>query len=284
MARIKVKEEAPSQSLNFLYHTFLGRLILSVLVRPNISRLIGWFLNTRLSYLLITQFIKKNHIDMSDYPNVRYKSFNDFFKRRIRVSARPIDQQDDHFISPCDAKLSIYKIDEHALFYIKGSPYSVSSLLKNDILAKKYQDGYCLIFRLSVDDYHRYCYIDDGRKSKNIFISGVLHTVQPVAIEKVNIYKENSREYTVCYTKHFDEVIYVEVGAMLVGKISNRHQAYQFIRGEEKGHFEFGGSTIVLLVKKDQVQFDEEIIQNTNDGFETKVRLGERIGNKKTLL
>ncbi len=283
MVRVKVEKETPHGLLRFIYQNFFGRMILSILIKPVVSKLAGCFLSTSLSCKLIPWFIKKNNIDMEDYPKVEYKSFNDFFTRHIKMSTRSVDMRNDHFISPCDAKLSIYKIDEKSLFHIKGSMYSVASLLKSDILAQKYQGGYCLIFRLSVDDYHRYCYIDDGRKSKNIFIPGKLHTVQPIAIEKVNIFKENSREYTVCYTDHFDEVIYVEVGAMLVGKIANRHQEYHFVRGEEKGHFEFGGSTIVLLVKKNQVEFDEEIIQNTDHGFETKVKLGEKIGNKKAL-
>ena len=51
----------------------------------------------------------------------------------------------------------------------------------------------------------------------------------------------------------------------MVGKINNHHQEYTFTKGEEKGMFEFGGSTIVLLVKENTVNIDEEILQNTKN-------------------
>ena len=157
MVRVKVEKETPHGLLRFIYQNFFGRMILSILIKPVVSKLAGCFLSTSLSCKLIPWFIKKNNIDMEDYPKVEYKSFNDFFTRHIKMSTRSVDMRNDHFISPCDAKLSIYKIDEKSLFHIKGSMYSVASLLKSDILAQKYQGGYCLIFRLSVDDYHRYC-------------------------------------------------------------------------------------------------------------------------------
>ena len=138
-----------------------------------------------------------------------------------------------------------------------------------------------MIFRLCVDDYHRYCYIDDGEKEKNTFIKGVLYTVRPVALENYNIYKENSREYTILHTDNFGDVVHIEVGATIVGRIKNHHQEYKFTKGEEKGMFEFGGSTIVLLLEKDKVNIDKEILDNTKDGFETIVKIGEKIGTKK---
>ncbi len=102
--------------------------------------------------------------------------------------------------------------------------------------------------------------------------------MQPVALERRRVFAENSREYTVLHTAHFGDVTQVEVGAMMVGRIVNNHGAHRFSRGEEKGRFEFGGSTIVLLVEKDKVVFDEELYTNTENGFETAVKCGERIG------
>lgn len=132
-----------------------------------------------------------------------------------------------------------------------------------------------------VSDYHRYIYIDDGCKSKNIHIQGIYHTVNPIALEKADIYKENTREFTVLHTKNFGKVIHAEVGAMLVGRIKNHHEKYKFSRGEEKGMFEYGGSTVVLIFPPDTVIPDSDILNNTNDGFETVVKIGERIGIKK---
>ena len=89
---------------------------------------------------------------------------------------------------------------------------------------------------------------------------------------------KNTREYTFLYTENFDKVIQIEIGALLVGKIKNYHGADQFLKGEEKGMFEYGGSTIVLLVKKDVLALDEEFFENTRNYLETKVKYGETIG------
>ncbi len=247
--RNKIKIDTISKgSLHFLYDTILGRCFLKILTLPVISKIVGAFMNSKLSIFLINRFILKNNIDMSEYENVKYKSYNDFFTRKILSQKRAISKNHNDFISPCDAKLTAYKINKELLFNIKGSTYSVSDLIQNEELTNNYIDGTILIFRLSVDDYHRYCYIDDGSKGANSYIRGILHTVQPIALKKYNIYKTNCREYTVLHTEHFGDVVQVEVGAMIVGKIKNFHEEYTFKKGEEKGYFEFGGSTICLIV------------------------------------
>lgn len=134
-----------------------------------------------------------------------------------------------------------------------------------------------MIFRLEVDDYHRYCYIDSGTKTENTFINGELHTVNPIALEHYNIYKRNCREYTVLHTENFGDVVQVEVGAMMVGRIVNRHGAAEVVRGEEKGKFEFGGSTIVLLVQEDMIRIDDDILRNSAENIETVVKYGEKV-------
>lgn len=267
--------------LNKLYGNFFGRCVLKILTLPFISKIVGKFMDSELSIPLIKPFIRKNFIDMDDYERVDYKSYNEFFTRKIIPSARPVSYVPTDFICPCDSKLTVYEINESSLFSIKNSIYSVEDLLKNKSLAKKYQGGYCLIFRLCVDDYHRYCYIDNGVKGTNKFIKGELHTVNPIALKYYNIYKRNSREYTILRTENFGDVVQVEVGALLVGKICNHHGKHKFRRGEEKGMFQFGGSTVVLLVQRDKVIIDKDILENSANGFETMVQYGEKIGNKK---
>ena len=156
----------------------------------------------------------------------------------------------------------------------------MSSLLQNEELARRYCGGICAIFRLTVSDYHRYCYFDGGTKGENVFIPGKLHTVNPISTELYPIYKTNSREYTVLHTENFGDVVQMEVGALLVGRIVNYHQEHRFCRGEEKGRFEFGGSTIVLLFEKNTVRFPEEIFEFSAKGYEKKVKMGEKIGEK----
>jgi phosphatidylserine decarboxylase len=135
-----------------------------------------------------------------------------------------------------------------------------------------------LIFRLTVDDYHRYCYMADGQKEANVKIPGVLHTVNPIANDVVPIYKENAREYSILHTEHFGDVLMMEVGALLVGKIVNHPTAPQVRRGDEKGFFRFGGSTVILIFKPGTLVPDADLVENSNMGFETVVKYGEKIG------
>lgn len=270
-----------SPILRLLYDTKIGRVVLKVLTKPVISKMVGLFLDSPFSTFLISDMVKKNGIVLSDYEKKRYKSFNDFFTRKIKPNKRIIDMNKDSLISPCDSKLSVYNIEEKSIFKIKDSYYTVSDLLDGDEIAKEYDGGLCMIFRLCVDDYHRYCYIDDGYEVAYRRIDGELHTVQPIALDKYNVYKRNSREYTILKTKNFGKVVQVEVGALFVGKISNEHKGRYFRKGQEKGKFEFGGSTIVLLMKKDVVDIDEDIIVNTKNGKETIVKVGEKIGTVK---
>ena len=261
-----------------LYGHVLGRMLLRPLVAPWISKAAGKLLSTRSSCILIKSFIRQNGIDMSQFEAVKYRSYNDFFSRRIKDGARVIDRDPLHFISPCDSKLTALEIGRDTRFTLKHTEYSVASLLKNDALVEKYQGGYALIFRLEVDDYHRYCYAADGEKEENVFIPGKLHTVNPIANDYFPIYKENSREYTVLHTRSFGDAVVMEVGALMVGRIVNHHEKASVVRGQEKGYFQFGGSTVVVLLKKNAAVIDEDILKNSADGIETVVRMGEKIG------
>lgn len=264
--------------LKKLYGSTFGRILLKPLVTPVVSNIAGAFLSTKCSCLLIKPFIRSNNIDMSQFEDVKYKNYNEFFSRKIREGARTIDMEATHFISPADSKLTVLPITENACFTLKHTDYSVSSLLKNSELARAYHGGYAFIFRLTVDDYHRYCYVDDGIKEENIHIPGKFHTVNPIANDYYPIYKENTREYSILHSKHFGDIVMMEVGALLVGKIVNLHEKAEVKRGQEKGYFQFGGSTVVLLTKANTVQVDKDILENSKEGIETIVKFGEKIG------
>ena len=154
----------------------------------------------------------------------------------------------------------------------------MEELLKNPSLGKRYQDGYVWVLRLCVQDYHRYIYPDNAAESGRIRIPGILHTVNPVANDAYPIYKENSREYSLLKTENFRTVLMMEVGALFVGRIENRPRKGSVKRGDEKGNFAFGGSTIVLITEKNAVKPDEDILNNSREGIETRVLMGEKIG------
>lgn len=266
------------QILEKLYGSAAGRVILKPLVNPTLSKLGGIVLDSRISAVAIKPFIKSHGIDMSDYEEQKYRSYNAFFKRKIRTGARNIDETPEHLISPCDCRLSVYPISENSVVSIKHTRYTISELLKNPALAKKYDGGLLWVFRLCVEDYHRYSYIDDGVESARHKIPGVLHTVNPVANDVYPIYKENAREYSLLKSENFGTVLMMEVGALMVGKIENRLEIGRVKRGQEKGNFAFGGSTIVLMTQKGRVRPDTDIWNNSKKGIETRVLLGEKIG------
>lgn len=264
--------------LEVLYNNPAGKVLLKGLTSSVVSKAAGAFYDSALSRRLIPPFIKSADIDMSEYEFCSFRSFNEFFTRKIRSECRPIDKTPEAFISPCDSKLSVYKIDEQSRFIIKNGIYSTASLLKCPKLAEKYNGGLCMIFRLEVNDYHRYIYPDNGTKSRNYHIQGKYHTVNPIALDSVDIYKENTREFTILHTENFGDVVQMEVGAMLVGRIKNHHEKHCFKRGEEKGMFEYGGSTVVIMTLPGAVELDSVFFENTADGYETVVKMGERIG------
>ena len=268
------------KALSGLYRGAL-RPLLPLLSSKAVSAAGGAALSTRASAALVPGFIRRTGIDMSDFESREWRSFNDFFTRGLRPGARPVDTDPLALVSPCDSRLLALDITPGLTFQIKGGDYSVSSLLRNRRLAEDFAGGRCLIFRLCVDDYHRYCYFDDGSKGGNIPLPGRYYTVRPVALEHHDFFKENSREYTVMATRHFGKAVQVEVGATFVGRIENHHGVCSFRRGEEKGMFLFGGSTIVLLLGKNAADIDPRIIENTSRGLETRVLLGQRIGHAR---
>lgn len=272
------ENSAQDRFLRKIYTRFYGRVLLKALTLPALSRAAGAFLDRAASRALIKPFVKSNHLDMSPYVKRPYRSFNDFFTREILPTERMIDCDPMHLVSPSDGKLSVYHLSETAGFQVKGRLYTLDDILKNTALADRYRDGYACVFRLSVDDYHRYSYPADGEKSENIRIPGILHTVNPVAVESVPVYHENAREYCLIRTKHFGTILQMEVGAMMVGRINNYHGPKKVEKGSEKGKFEFGGSTIILFLQKDRVALKEGFLRNTEDGIETQVQMGECIG------
>ena len=264
--------------LSFLYTNIFGRMLLKPLIQPQVSKLAGRYLSSAHSKWLISKFIERNEINMDIYEECDYSSFNDFFTRKIKPDCRPVPEDLDVLISPCDCLATVYPIQENTTFSIKNTEYTLRSLLRSPRLAKRFRGGYAYVLRLTVEDYHRYLYSVSGKQSKNYHIDGTFHTVNPIANDYLPIYKENTREYTVIRSKEFGDVLQREVGALLVGKISNHKQSTVVTRGEEKGFFEYGGSTIVVLTQKGRVTPRSDLLTNSKNGYETKVLQAHPLG------
>ena len=271
--------DLPKGLFRFLYGCSAGRLMLRWVVKPKTSVRCGRFLDSRVSKRLINPFIRKSGIDMAEYVEEKYRSFNEFFCRRIREEARPIDESEEGVVSPCDGKVQVFPINKDSRFTIKGIEYTMKSLLRDPLLADRYCGGTLMLFRLGVDDYHHYCYPADGVEEQSRFLHGVFHTVNPIAAARKPIYTENAREYSILETKKFGDILLMEVGALSVGKIINLRTEGPVRKGEEKGHFEFGASSIILCFEKGAVIPDSEFLINTEKGCETVVKMGAHVGS-----
>lgn len=276
-----VRPEQDSALLEFLYRNAVGRLVLKFFSSRMVSAFVGGFLDSPLSRLLIKPFVKRYGISLEDCTSTKFQCFNDFFCRKIRKDKRPVERKKEALIAPCDGLLSAYVIKEKMVIPVKQSRFSLKALLGGDGIYREYEGGVCLVFRLCVNHYHRYCYVDSGVKGENRFIKGKLHTVRPIALETLPVFAENCREYTVINTENFGRVVQMEVGAMLVGRILNYHGKCKVRRGQEKGRFLYGGSTVIVLLEKGAVKLPDHIFRATEAGLEVPVKLGERIGIKE---
>lgn len=232
----------------------------------------------------INRFIKKFGIDVTELerPVEFFNSFNEFFIRKLKPEARPIDRHPDHLISIADCRLSVYPIRQGEVYPVKAQSFTIAQLINDEKLAANYTGGWLLIFRLAPVDYHRFCYVDDGEQSPVAAINGFYRSVHPLSLGKMKaVFTENRREYCVLKTANFDEVIHVDVGATAVGRIVQHHpQGARVKRGEEKGYFEFGGSTVILLTRPGVAKIDNDIAEHSASGIETIVRYGEKIGDR----
>ena len=154
--------------LKFIYTHTATRLLIRPFLSPWVSKLGGTFLSTRLSAVAIRPFVEKNQINLSQYEKQEFASYNEFFTRKIKAEERPVEMDEEVLISPCDGKVSVYPICEKGKFEIKHTAYTAEQLLQDAHLAKHYYGGWIYILRLTVDDYHRYCYVADG-KSRMVY-------------------------------------------------------------------------------------------------------------------
>lgn len=265
-----------SGSVKFLYGNCVGRFFLKTIMKLHMDRIAVRFLRSRCSKILVKGYIKRNNISVTPEEAASFRSYREMFVRtRTPVE---FDRDPEHLISPCDSLLSVFSIDENSCFAIKNSSYRVADFLKDEELAKKYLGGTALIFRLCASDYHHYCYIDDGYQGENHPIPGVLHSVQPIACENFPVYVLNKRSWCLMETDHFGPVVQCEIGALVVGGIENDKENSRFNKGEEKGHFELAGSTIVLLFEPDRIKLRDEVVEKLTEMEELRIVQGEWIG------
>jgi len=248
-----------------------------------ISTFYGFWQKTPFSKKKIIPFISKYSLDTSEFaqPPESFTSFNDFFCRKLKEGARPQSISPEVVIAPADGRyLVIPQIAKANGFYIKGKKFSLATLLQDSTLADEYAEGAMVIARLCPTDYHRFHFPVEGLPDKAKLINGPLWSVNPLAtIKNVTFLAENKRAITLLQNERFGPIIYIEVGATNVGSIHQTYRPHIFVqKGEEKGFFSFGGSCIILLFKPDTLQFDQDLLANSDQHIETLVLMGDSLG------
>lgn len=267
--------------VRFAYDNAVGRLLTSgLLVRGPFSKAYGAYQSTRWSARAVPKFIRRFGIRIEEYEDRPFGSFNDFFTRRFRPGARPFAPR-PAFPAFAEGRYFAYEaLSEATRFPIKGMVLDATSLLGDVAMARAFAGGPAFVARLCPTDYHRFHYPDAGKVLERRRVAGPLHSVALVALRrKPDVLCTNERRVAILETETLGKLAYVEVGALCVGKIVETDPSRDtFSRGDEKGYFHFGGSTVVVLGEPGRFRPDPDLLEKTREGFETFIRLGERIG------
>ncbi|KAI8384882.1 phosphatidylserine decarboxylase-domain-containing protein [Radiomyces spectabilis] len=289
-------EEMPIYTRIGMHLMFAGRVQTHLVETGTMHKLFlresvrqGSYFDDEKSATQIPSFVNHYAIDMSQFEpsDIKaYKTFNEFFHRAIRVDARPIAELDNKnvIVSAADCRLNVFgTVKEATTFWIKGNQFTLERLLQNDELASSLTDGSMAIFRLAPQDYHRWHSPMDGTVESIQTIDGSYYTVNPCVVkENINVFTENHRVIIVMRSPHGFRYAVVAIGALLVGSIVLTKAAQpgsQLRKGDEMGYFQYGGSSVIVVFPKDHASWDSDLTQNSTRSFETKVTMGEHIGN-----
>lgn len=278
--------------LYWLYNSKLGKVISKTAVKPFWSKLTGSIQNGKASRKKIKKFITDFHIRTDEYQagskNVEgiefwksFKNFNEFFMRKFKPGMRLFPEAPIDFPAFVEARyLILENLDDNSEFPVKGKFLNSKALLKNEKWQKEFKDSVIIIGRLNPTDYHRFHFPDNGRVLDEYRINGNFHSVNPIALNLHDeVFSENERHVTILETENFGKIAYIEVGAMMVGKIIQTYEGLNFKKGQEKGTFKFGASTVIVLVKKGIVEFSKDVVERSeNERVETLIKLGTKIG------
>ena len=228
----------------------------------------------------IDGFIQFHRLDMSEVllSVEQFRNFNEFFYRQLKPDARPCSAPNDPkvIVSPADSRCVVFNtMDDATRIWVKGRDYSVERLFGDayPLEAKRYMGGALGIFRLAPQDYHRFHVPVDGILGTPKSIEGEYYTVNPMAIRSaLDVYGENVRVIIPIDSVTHGRVMFVCIGAMMVGStVITRRAGERVKRAEELGYFKFGGSTVLLLFEPGAMKFDDDMIENSHGALETLV-------------
>jgi phosphatidylserine decarboxylase len=277
--------------LRFTYENPFGRLLLWFFVkRALFSKYFGWRMGRPYSAFKVLPFIVKYDLNIDEFAKTpyEYKTFNEFFSRALKKSARPIVGGDRVAVFPADGRHLVFpNVDLAAGFYVKGAKFTLSELfgevdlqLEKQVLTAKYAGGAMVISRLCPVDYHRFHFPCAGTPGKPRLINGPLYSVSPIALRRnVSYLVQNKRVLTELESPVFGSLACFEVGATNVGTIAHTFVPDRaVVKGEEKGLFKFGGSCAITLFRAGRFRFDPDLVAQSHECVETYARMGDRMG------
>jgi phosphatidylserine decarboxylase len=243
----------------------------------------------RVSQTKVLPFIVKYNLNVEEFAKspFDFRTFNEFFYRTLKKSARPIAEGEDAVVFPADGRHLVFpNIDEADGFYVKGAKFSLDELLgeadlpaEQRLLAREFAGGSMVISRLCPVDYHRFHFPVAGEPSEARVINGPLNSVSPVALRRrLHYLVENKRAITSLDKTVCGRVLCLEVGATNVGSIVQTYVPNRPVaKGEEKGLFKFGGSCVITLFPRGAVTFDADLVEQSRQYIETYARMGDRM-------
>jgi phosphatidylserine decarboxylase len=244
----------------------------------------GAYYSSTLSAFQIPKFIEQYQIDVTDFEPGPFDDFNSFFIRRFAPGKRPFVQE-GLMAAPAEARYFAWKeSSDHLRLPVKGAWLSPSELLGDSHEAgfrQRVHGGPILLARLCPVDYHRFHFPDRGEWLSLHRIHGRLRSVNPIALRAFpRTFLENERQISWLNTERFGLLAYIEVGALGVGRIRQTHTpGTSFERGQEKGYFLFGGSTVIILGEKGAWAPSLDLLEQTEKGHETLVKLGQAVAS-----
>lgn len=282
--QIETESVYGEKPLRFVYENPLGLLPLNALVKRAIfSKWYGAGMDKPSSAAEIAPFIEKFGVDATEFadPVESYKTFNEFFYRKLKPGARPVVADEKAIILPADGRhLVIPDVSQCRDFLVKGIRFDITALLGDSGIAARFDKGSLLISRLCPTDYHRFHFPCSGFNGTPRLIEGPLYSVSPIALMKrPGILWENKRYLTRIRTDHMGEVAFLEVGATCVGSVVHTSRPMQFMaKGAEKGYFRFGGSCVITVFEPGKVRFADDLLEHSAEGREVYARMGDVAG------
>ncbi len=269
--------------MRFLYENKFGRIIENTFLSGSLfSKLYGATQSSPRSQKKIAGFIHDFKIPMNEFEKGPFNSFNDFFIRGFLPGKRSFEKDPKRFSAPAEGRYLVFpSVTETTPLPIKGAILNGPALLGNTPEMKRFYGGPGFIARLCPVDYHRFHFPDSGLVVSETRLAGPLHSVNPVALAvRGDLLFRNERVVTVIETENFGALAYVEVGAICVGKIVQSYTSgKRVLRGDEKGYFLFGGSTVICIGEPGRFSFDPDLVARSGEGTECLIRLGEGIAS-----